>query len=105
MTIDVTPTERPKYGHANACKKSERPIHDSMRMFIPLITRPAHSIGTPLAADCKREPMMNKAEAPIRVYFRENRSAGHPAQRAPTKQPAERAALMPPCKRASGCPK
>lgn len=45
---------------------------------------------------------MKSAEAPIRVYLRENLSAGIPANKAPTKQPAERAPLIPPCNSSLG---
>jgi hypothetical protein len=69
---------------------------------IPFKTRPTQSKGTPLLAAWKTEPIMKSAEAPIRVYLRENLSAGIPANKAPTKQPAERAPLIPPCNSSLG---
>lgn len=69
---------------------------------IPFKTRPTQSKGTPLEAAWKAEPMMKRKEAAIRVYLRENLSAGKPANKAPTKQPAERAPLIPPCRSSLG---
>lgn len=42
----------------------------------PFNTRPTQSKATPLQAAWKMEPTMKRAEAAIRVYFLEKRSAG-----------------------------